>query len=135
MDNQVYHPDHYNKGAVECIDALTSAVEGLSGIEAFDTANAIKYLWRWKDKGQVRDLKKAIWYIEHLIQYLEEGSWKYEESPPDYSPNYMGSEAEPCKTCKGSGKVWHQRACAEDDSEWYVCSDCDGEGIKVTLNF
>jgi len=36
------------------------------------TGNAVKYLSRWKDKGGVEDLKKAIHYIEKLIE-LEEG--------------------------------------------------------------
>jgi len=65
---RVNHPDHYNAGGVECIDALASATADLTGIEAFDTANAIKYLWRWKHKNGVEDLKKAKWYIDHLIE-------------------------------------------------------------------
>lgn len=69
---RVNHPDHYNAGGVECIDALDSATAGLEGIEAFDTANAIKYLWRWKHKNGIEDLKKAIWYIQHLVDKLSE---------------------------------------------------------------
>lgn len=67
----VNHPSHYNQGGIECIDALEAATNGLEGIEAFDTANAIKYLWRWKQKNGNVDLKKAIWYIEHLLKHLE----------------------------------------------------------------
>lgn len=37
-------------------------------IEAFCTANAIKYLWRWKLKNGEEDLQKAVWYINRLIQ-------------------------------------------------------------------
>lgn len=47
---RVNHPPHYNAGGIECIDALEAATSGLQGIEAFCTANAIKYLWRWKLK-------------------------------------------------------------------------------------
>lgn len=68
MSDRVNHPDHYNKGGVECIDALASATADLSGIEAVCTANAIKYLWRWKAKGGVEDLLKARWYIDHMIK-------------------------------------------------------------------
>jgi len=68
----VEHPAHYNAGKVECIDALEAATTGLMGIEAICTGNAIKYLWRWKLKGGVEDLKKARWYIERLINQLEE---------------------------------------------------------------
>lgn len=70
MPDNVNHPSHYAAGKVECIDALESATEGLVGIEAICTANAIKYLWRWRYKGGVEDLKKAEWYIDHLIQRL-----------------------------------------------------------------
>ena len=68
MSNMVDHPDHYNKGGIECIDALAAAVEGLVGMESFCTANAIKYLWRWKYKGGIQDLEKAKWYIDLLIE-------------------------------------------------------------------
>ena len=61
------NPDHYKQGQVECIDALAAATVNLSGLDAVCTANAIKYLWRWKQKNGVEDLKKAQWYIEKLI--------------------------------------------------------------------
>lgn len=61
------NPDHYKQGSVECIDALAAATVNLSGLDAVCTANAIKYLWRWKQKNGVEDLKKAQWYIDRLI--------------------------------------------------------------------
>lgn len=61
------NPSHYKQGKVECIDALEAATINLAGIDAVCTANAIKYMWRWKEKGGVDDLKKAIWYIEKII--------------------------------------------------------------------
>ena len=67
---EVYHtmgvinPEH----PVELCDALEAATSGLQGIEAFCTANAIKYLWRWKLKNGEEDLQKAVWYINRLIQ-------------------------------------------------------------------
>ena len=70
-DFMVEKPPHYTSGAVECIDAIAAAVETLQGIEAFDTANAIKYLWRWKRKNGKQDLEKARWYVNHLIAHLE----------------------------------------------------------------
>lgn len=66
--DKVNHPSHYTAGKVECIDAIESATTGLTGIEAVCTANAIKYLWRWKHKNGVEDLKKAQWYVKHLIE-------------------------------------------------------------------
>lgn len=72
MSDKVNHPKHYTQGKVECIDALESAVIGLTGFEAVCTANAIKYLWRWKHKNGVEDLKKATFYINKLISVVNE---------------------------------------------------------------
>ena len=70
----VSHPAHYCQGGVECIDALEAATTGLHGIEAVCTANAIKYLWRWKHKNGVTDLHKAQWYIDRLIKQQEQSN-------------------------------------------------------------
>ena len=72
INDLVNHPPHYNKGKVECIDAIESAVSDLHGIEAVCTANAIKYLYRWKAKDGVESLKKARWYLDRLINTLED---------------------------------------------------------------
>ena len=68
MSDNVNHPSHYTQGGIECIEALEAATVNLKGIEAVCTANAIKYLWRWKEKTGKEDLKKAIWYIKKLIE-------------------------------------------------------------------
>lgn len=64
----VNHPAHYTAGQIECIDALESATTGLCGIEAICTANAIKYLWRWKLKNGVQDLEKANGILINLLK-------------------------------------------------------------------
>ena len=67
----VSHPSHYqSKSGLEVIDVIAAFTEGLEGIEAVDTGNAIKYICRWKDKNGIQDLEKAIWYIQHLIDHL-----------------------------------------------------------------
>ena len=71
MSDNVNHPSHYTQGGIECIEALEAATVNLKGIEAVCTANAIKYLWRWKEKNGKEDLKKAIWYIKKLIKEQE----------------------------------------------------------------
>ena len=63
MVDMVNKPPHYTRGGIECIEALASATNDLQGIEAVCTANAIKYLWRWKHKNGVEDLRKARWYL------------------------------------------------------------------------
>ena len=67
-NDAVNHPNHYTQGGIECIEALKAATVNLKGIEAVCTANAIKYLWRWKEKNGTEDLKKSLWYINRLIQ-------------------------------------------------------------------
>lgn len=64
----VNHPSHYTQGGIECIEAIKAATVGLEGIEAVCTGNAIKYIWRWKQKNGTEDLRKAIWYINKLIE-------------------------------------------------------------------
>lgn len=74
MSDPVNHPSHYTAGGIECIDAIAAALVGLTGEEAYDTGAAIKYLWRWKKKNGVEDLRKAIWYINRLIEKQETSS-------------------------------------------------------------
>ena len=71
IDKMVSHPSHYqSKSGLEVIDVIAAFTEGLEGIEAVDTGNAIKYICRWKDKNGIQDLEKAMWYIQHLIDHL-----------------------------------------------------------------
>ncbi len=72
MNDTVNHPAHYCSGGIECIDAIKAATEGLTCLEAVCTGNAMKYIWRWKKKNGVEDLRKADWYIRRLIRELEE---------------------------------------------------------------
>ena len=67
----VNHPAHYKTNGLECIDAIAAVTKDLRGLEAVCTANALKYLWRWKKKGGVESLKKANWYIIKLVNSLE----------------------------------------------------------------
>jgi len=69
--DMVNSPSHYTKGAIECIDAIEEVVKHLDGMEAMCTGNAIKYLWRWRHKNGAEDLKKAVWYIQRMIDELD----------------------------------------------------------------
>ncbi len=63
--DMVNHPPHYNKYGIECIDALRAATG--DGFEYYLQGNIMKYLWRYKYKNGVEDLKKANWYLELMI--------------------------------------------------------------------
>lgn len=71
-EDNVNHPQHYTQGSIECIDAIAEAVKDLKGVAATDTGNVIKYMWRWQHKGGTEDLKKARWYLDHLISKMED---------------------------------------------------------------
>ena len=73
VHDAVNSPSHYCQGGIECIEALKAATVNLKGIEAVCTANAIKYLWRWKEKNGATDIRKCIWYCERLLKEIENG--------------------------------------------------------------
>ena len=73
MNDNVTHPSHYTQGKVECLDAIESAVTGLTGIEAVFTGHVIRYAWRWKHKNGLEDLRKALFYLQRLIEIVEKG--------------------------------------------------------------
>ena len=71
-DIMVNHPPHYmSKTGLEVIDVIEAFTFDLKGIEATDTGNIIKYICRWNSKNGLQDLKKAKWYLEHLIKHVE----------------------------------------------------------------
>jgi hypothetical protein len=69
--DNVNHPSHYTQGKIECIDAIEESTKGLLGIAAVCVANVIKYIWRYKFKNGIEDLKKARWYLDKLIAHEE----------------------------------------------------------------
>ena len=80
MSDMVNHPKHYQaKNGMEAIDVIEAFTDGLNGIEATDTGNIIKYALRWKEKNGVEDLKKIVWYANHLINHLEKQDTQVEE--------------------------------------------------------
>lgn len=75
--DMVNHPKHYKSEAgLEVIDVIEAFTADLTGIQATDTGNIIKYICRWKSKNGVEDLEKAKWYLEHLISKVKNNSTK-----------------------------------------------------------
>jgi hypothetical protein len=66
----VEKPDHYNKGAVEAIEAIKASMPEHE-FNGYLKGNALKYLWRYDYKGKpIEDLRKCRWYIDRLIEEL-----------------------------------------------------------------
>lgn len=83
-DKLVSHPSHYQSAnGLEVIDVIEAFTADLKGIEATDTGNVIKYICRWKSKNGIQDLKKAMWYLQHLIEHVE-ASNKVNAIPKEY---------------------------------------------------
>lgn len=72
-ENAVMHPQHYNRGFIECIDALNAMVEGWDNpVAAVLAWQTVKYIWRHPFKGKpVEDIKKAQFYLERLVKQYE----------------------------------------------------------------
>lgn len=70
--DNVNSPKHYNHNehGIECIQAIQASMskeEFLGSLKG----NVLKYLWRYKYKKGVEDLKKAEWYLKKLIEANE----------------------------------------------------------------
>ena len=55
-------PDHYSNLPMEPWDFIQQ-----NKLDFFE-GNVVKYICRWKNKGGVTDLRKAITYIEKIIE-------------------------------------------------------------------
>ena len=66
----VNHPSHYTQGGIECIDAIKAAL-GKDGFNYYLSGNILKYVWRYRFKNGIEDLKKAQFYLNCIIESLE----------------------------------------------------------------
>ena len=72
VPDAVNHPSHYTGSGIECIEAIKASMtpDALAG---YLKGNVQKYLWRYEKKvNPVGDLKKARWYLDYLINELEQ---------------------------------------------------------------
>ena len=76
-NDAVQHPSHYTHGGIECIEAIKASMTA-DGFCDYCKGNIIKYIWRWRDKGGVEDLRKASVYLDWLINAADENEKKGE---------------------------------------------------------
>jgi len=72
MQDMVNSPIHYNKAGIETIDALEAML--VDGFDYYLQGNIVKYLWRFRYKNGIEDLKKAQWYLNKLIEVYDDKS-------------------------------------------------------------
>ena len=69
--DNVQHPTHYTTGGIECIQAIKASMSP-EEYQGYLKGNALKYLWRFRHKNGVEDLRKMQVYINWLIEELLE---------------------------------------------------------------
>ena len=68
----VNHPSHYNQFGIECLTAIEASMTPVE-FRGYLKGNCQKYIWRYVYKGKpVEDLKKASFYLNKLIEKVEE---------------------------------------------------------------
>lgn len=68
--NPVTKPSHYQgHTGIECKEAMESML-GTDPYIAYMQGCAFKYLWRWKEKNGIEDLKKARECIGNMLDAL-----------------------------------------------------------------
>ena len=72
QEDMVNSPRHYNESGIECIDALEAMLG--DGFKSYLQGNIAKYLWRYKYKNGLEDLRKAQWYLNKLIGVVDNES-------------------------------------------------------------
>jgi hypothetical protein len=65
------NPAHYQKGGVECIEAIEASMSK-EAFKGFLKGNCIKYIYRYENKNGAEDLRKAEWYLLRLIALRED---------------------------------------------------------------
>jgi len=63
--DMVNSPPHYRQGSIETIDAIKAALTP-EEFRGYVKGNAMKYVWRERNKGGDQDLEKAAWYLNRL---------------------------------------------------------------------
>lgn len=68
--DMVNHPNHYTQGGIECIKAIEASMPP-DGFQDYCKGNVLKYVWRFRQKNGLEDLKKARVYLNWMIESLE----------------------------------------------------------------
>ena len=71
MVDAVNNPEHYTEGDIECIDAIEASMSPTE-FQGYCKGNALKYLWRYRHKNGLEDLRKAEVYLKWLTESLGE---------------------------------------------------------------
>lgn len=65
------NPSHYKAGKIEVIEIMEDQLS-TEEFKGFCKGLILKYICRADHKNGLEDYKKAQWYLNYLIKYLEE---------------------------------------------------------------
>lgn len=116
MSDNVNHPAHYETGRFECIEVMEET-QGIEATKDFCICNALKYIYRHRNKNGTEDIKKAIWYLNKSLELEEKGHEKVEAQCS--KTQYVAGGIYPAKQ-KGWGRKKHffktvERICLRRD--------------------
>ncbi|ECB9434573.1 DUF3310 domain-containing protein [Listeria monocytogenes] len=67
-NDKVNNPTHYTAGGIETLDYIKAKV---SDYPSYAVGNIVKYVSRYEHKNGIEDLKKAQFYLNDLIEWME----------------------------------------------------------------
>lgn len=67
-NDKINNPAHYTAGGIETLDYIKAKVKDYSSYAA---GNILKYVSRYEHKNGIEDLKKAQFYLNDLIEWME----------------------------------------------------------------
>lgn len=70
MTDNVHSPSHYCQGGIECIKAIEASMTH-EEFQGYCKGNVMKYVWRFREKNGLEDLKKAQVYLGWMIESKE----------------------------------------------------------------
>lgn len=76
-EDMIDKPPHYQEGGIETIDVIEAKMGGKDSpqVQGYYLGNSLKYLTRAMYKGKfLQDIKKARYYLDRLINCVEEKS-------------------------------------------------------------
>ncbi|MGJ6136705.1 DUF3310 domain-containing protein [Listeria monocytogenes] len=66
--DNINNPEHYTSGGIETLDYIKAKV---SDYPSYAVGNIVKYVSRYEHKNGIEDLKKAQFYLNDLIEWME----------------------------------------------------------------
>lgn len=129
MNDNVTHPSHYTQGGIECIDAIRASL-GDRAFADYCKGNIIKYLWRYRSKNGVEDLRKAGMYLTWMLDTEERAEAERRAEEKTVSDEDVGNleelESLHKEAAEAMKRIVMRRVAADQVCPWCSRKDCSG---------